>query len=88
MKSDNEAGGPAIARYFFDTSNRESRPDRVGVELAGPEQAQVAAVRTRGEILQDLDGAFWGDPAWRMEVTNEEGRAVCILRVTGERGKP
>ena len=72
-----------MPRYFFSIQDGHDLPDHEGTVLAGPDAARALAVRTSGEILQSLEAAFWSGPEWRMEVTDEQGGAVCTLSVQG-----
>ena len=48
-----------MPRYFFHTVNGHAVPDREGETLAGPQEAQRAALRVMGEILRDGSAQFW-----------------------------
>ncbi len=73
-----------MPRYFFHVHDAIDRPDRDGLELGGPEQARNQAVIACGEMLKDLDGAFWDSREWTMTVTNEQGAVVCELKFSGQ----
>lgn len=77
-----------MPRYFFNIEGGPySEPDS-GIDLKGPEQARSAAVTWAGEMLQDIDGQFWGAPEWRLRVTDEQGATVCILSIRGTTDEP
>jgi hypothetical protein len=82
-----QPGGRSLPRYFFQTSDRKFPPDDTGVELGSPCEAREEAVKTAGEIVHDLDGALWRAGEWRMHVTDEQGRTVCLLTFKAERGE-
>ena len=75
-----------MPRYFSQTSDREFPQDE-GVDLKDPEHARNEAIRAAGEILHDLDGALWRAGEWRMQVTDAEGRTVCLLTFTAVKGE-
>lgn len=64
-----------MPRYFFNVNSgqgarRPELPDRDGTVLAGPEAARAEAVVFAGEMLKELDGAFWEGTDWSMRVTD------------------
>ena len=78
--------------YFFNVDNgqgarRLEPPDRDGTVLASPRAARDAAIIFAGEMLRDLDGAFWAGGDWRLRVTDEDGATVCTLRFSGTKGE-
>jgi hypothetical protein len=73
-----------VPRYFFHCNDGAERLDADGVELPNLTRARGEAVVFMGERLKDVDGAFWGQPAWRMWVTDESGATVCELNVSGK----
>lgn len=66
-----------MPKFFFHIGGE--RPDTAGVELPDRAAARGEAIRTAGEILRDLDGAFSGRQ-WTMTVEDEEGGMVLELR--------
>ena len=72
-----------MPRYFYNLPGSPTPDDKVGVLLAGPEEARSQAVVAAGEMLKDIDGGFWSGPEWRMHVTDHEGSTVCMLRIEG-----
>jgi hypothetical protein len=78
--------------YFFNVDNgqgpsRPEPPDREGTDLASPQAAREEAIVLAGEMLRDLDGAFWRGGEWHLRVTDEEGATVCTLRFSGTLGE-
>ncbi len=76
-----------MPRYFFNLEGLPNPDDEEGTDLTGPEQARAAAVTLAGEMLQDVDGAFWDGPEWRLHVTDDEGATVCTLSIMGTTGE-
>ena len=73
-----------MPRYLFTVQNSKPEPDRVEVDLPGPEEARAAAMAEAGEMLRDHQGrAAWPSPAWWVHVTDEVGATVCRLTITG-----
>jgi hypothetical protein len=73
-----------MPRYFFHVHDGVDRPDRDGTVLPGPGEAASQAIVVCGEMLKDLDGAFWRARHWRMEVADDQGKAICALTFSGE----
>ncbi|MBP1807715.1 DUF6894 family protein [Rubellimicrobium aerolatum] len=72
-----------MPRYFFHLVGSPMPEDSLGTVCPGPEDARSQAVVAAGEMLRDIDGAFWDGPEWRMHVTDEEGATVCEIRISG-----
>jgi hypothetical protein len=68
-----------MPRYFFHVHDRRDLPDEDGADLPDLQAVRAEAIRAAGEMLRDLAGAFTGEE-WRMDVTDEEGRPVLVLR--------
>ena len=72
-----------MPRYFFNIEGGPYPDPDDGIDLKGSEQARSAAVVMAGEMLKDIDGQFWGQPEWRLHVTDEQGATVCVLTIKG-----
>ncbi len=46
--------------------------------------AQDVAIRLSGELLRDMGGRFWNASEWRLEVADDTGRILFILRFSAE----
>ena len=68
-----------MPRYFFHVYCERDLRDKDGTELPDMPAVRAEAIRAAGEMLRDLAGAFTG-AEWRMDVTDEEGRPVLVLR--------
>ena len=73
-----------MPRYFFNITDGVSIPDADGTELADIYQAQAQAIQMSGELLRDLGARFWNGEDWKLEVTDEEGRVLFVLRFSAE----
>ena len=73
-----------MPRYFFDVIYPLSEPDADGTEFADIYAAQAAAVRLCGEVLRDIEGKFWDNPIWRLEVKNHDRRLLFTLTFSAE----
>ena len=73
-----------MPRYFFHVYDGSSSPDTDGTELADIYTAQAAAIRTSGEILRDMGAKFWNGTEWRLEVADEHGDTLFVLRFSAE----
>jgi len=56
----------------------------ITTELPDIYTAQAAAIRTSGEILRDMGAKFWDGTEWKLEVANERGDTLFLLRVSAE----
>jgi len=61
----------SMPRYFFDTANGERFRDSDGLDLAGPDEARVYAVRFAGECLVHGSNSL-RDRDFRVEVRNAD----------------
>ena len=73
-----------MPRYFFHVYDGSSSPDMDGTELPDIYTAQAAATRTSGEILRDMGAKFWNGTEWRLEVADERGNILFVLRFSAE----
>ncbi|THD79454.1 MAG: hypothetical protein E7812_10330 [Phenylobacterium sp.] len=72
-----------MPRYFFHVRDGVSIEDREGTELADLQTAQREAVTMTGEILKSLGDKFWTHTQWLLEVCNEDGEVLFVLRFSG-----
>jgi len=54
--------------------------------LPDQEAAWVEATKSCGEMMRDLDGALQIGPEWRMEVSDDQGVLIFVLKFSAERG--
>ena len=73
-----------MPRYFFHVIDGYSTRDMDGTELPNIYAAQHMAIRTSGEILRDMGAKFWDGTEWTMEVADERGQVLFILRFSAE----
>jgi hypothetical protein len=66
-----------MPRYFFG----KDMPDKTGTDFPNDEAAENEAVVLTGEMLKDLDGDFWNEGNWCLEVLDESGAQVCQMEV-------
>jgi Domain of unknown function (DUF6894) len=75
-----------MPRYFFHIHQAgQHLPDVIGCDLPDEDAAWKEATITAGQLLEDLDGALKPGLQWRMEVTDEAGNLICVLRLLAER---
>lgn len=77
-----------MPRYFFHLHDGREQPDLVGTELADVYAAQATAIKYSGEILRDMGARFWDATEWRLEVADETGRVLFVLRFSAEETPP
>lgn len=73
-----------MPRYFFHVYDGSSDIDQEGTELPDIYAAQEEAIRLSGELLREMGGKFWDGAVWSLEVTDEAGRILFILRFSAE----
>ena len=73
-----------MPRYFFHVIDGHDIPDLEGVELPDRSAARAQAIRASGEILRDMGQDFWNGTKWRMEVADDRGQVMFVLRFAAE----
>lgn len=73
-----------MPRYFFHVFDGFSVRDEDGSELPDIYTAQAEAIRLTGKILFDMGAKFWDGTEWRLEVCDEQGRVLFVLRFSAE----
>jgi hypothetical protein len=73
-------------RYFFHIrEGARELPDEIGEDLPDDEAAWKEATITAGKLLQDMDGKLKSGQEWRMEISDEAGRLIWVLRLLAEK---
>lgn len=80
--------GHRVTRYFFNILDGTATRDLDGTDLPDIYVAQAEAIRLAGEILRDMGGRFWNDAEWRLEVSDESGQVLFVLRFSAEERLP
>jgi hypothetical protein len=73
-----------MPRYFFNLHHARSNIDSEGEEFSDLRAAFREATRTTGEVLRDLDTELAPGQDWRLEVTDEFGNVIYVIRVNAE----
>jgi hypothetical protein len=73
-----------MPHYFFHVIDGTSLRDPSGTELPDIGTAQDQAIRMAGELLRELRARFWNDGEWELEVTDEHGAVLFVLRFSAE----
>ena len=73
-----------MPRYFFHVKDGYSVRDDEGTELPDIYTAQAQAIRMSGEILRDMGAKFWNGTEWSLEVADDRGEALFMLRFSAE----
>ena len=73
-----------MPRYFFHVFDESSEPDIDGSEFPDIHAAKMAAVRLCGELIQEIDGKFWGKPHWQLQVANADRKLLFTLTFSAE----
>lgn len=82
------AQGASVPRYFFHVLDRSAEPDRDGSEFPDIYAAQEAAVRLCGELIREMDGRFWEEPTWRLQVTSHDNEPLLTFTFSVEEHDP
>jgi hypothetical protein len=53
------------------------------IDLPDIDAARKNAVSFAGAMLAEIDGAFWEDSEWRLDVADEGGLILCSIVVLG-----
>jgi hypothetical protein len=53
------------------------------VDLPDTDSARNNAVVITGDMLAKIDGEFWEDSEWQLDVTDERGLILCSIVVLG-----
>jgi hypothetical protein len=77
-----------MPRYFFHVTDGYSTRDTEGTELPDIYAAQHMAISTSGEILRDMGAKFWNGTDWTLEVADEHGQTLFVLRFSAEERLP
>jgi hypothetical protein len=72
-----------MPRFFFNIYAERPNLDTEGDELPDSDTARRAAIRTVCEILEDSDVTPGRE--WRLEVADESGKVLYVIRVNAER---
>jgi hypothetical protein len=73
-----------MPRYFFHVLDGYSTRDAEGTELPDIYAAQHLAIRTSGEMLRNMGARFWDGTEWKLNVTDEQGQVLFVLRFSAE----
>ena len=70
--------------FFFHVYDGRTSLDDERTELPDVYTAQAEAIRMSGEILRDMGAKFWDGTDWRLEVADEHGWVLLVLRFSAE----
>jgi hypothetical protein len=73
-----------MPRYFFHVIDGYTARDTDGTDLPDIYAAQEQAIHMSGEILRDMGGKFWNGTEWKLEVADEYGQILFVLRFSAE----
>jgi len=69
--------------FRFVVDDGSARKVRAELDLPDFKTAKAEAVTIASERLNDIDGAFWKQRDWRLDVTDETDLILCSLVVYG-----
>ena len=73
-----------MPRYFFNILDRQMSPDDTGTECSDVPAARAEAVRATGQMLQEAAERVRQGQDWVMEVLDDRGHVLFIVRVAVE----
>ena len=73
-----------MPRYFFNVLDRSAEPDKDGSVFPDIFAAQAAALQLCGELIREMDGKFWEEPSWRLQVTGHDQRILLTFTFSAE----
>ncbi len=77
-----------MPRYFFDLHDGASYIDRDGIELPDFKAAKVEAGRRAGTILKGAPHQLWDGDEWSVDVRDESGHVLFVMRVLATETHP
>jgi hypothetical protein len=72
-----------MPKYRFLIENGSEFEPSDLVELSGIQEAKSKAVIFAGDMLREIDGAFWPGGSWRLAVADEQGLIQFTIEVHG-----
>lgn len=75
------AGG-SMPTYRFTIGDGTSETWSGDVVAADLEGAQISALRSASDLLANMDAAFWENGHLQLDVSDEDGLALCAIIVT------
>jgi hypothetical protein len=73
-----------MPRYFFNTVDGRRFPDEEGADLPDLVAVRAEATRVVGELLKEQPEDLWAHGRLRLEVTDESGGEVLVVKVSIE----
>ena len=73
-----------MPRYFFNILDRDVSGDDTGTECPDIYAAQAEAVRTSGQMLQEMAEDVYDGREWVMEVSDDHGLLLFVVRLSIE----
>ena len=83
-RASGQTAGSGMPQYFFRMANESVGCDNEGVELASLGDVRKEAVVLAAEILKDRPEIAWRDKQFCVEVEDENGYVVCVVKVSAE----
>ena len=74
-----------MPRYFFNVHHQRQGRDAEGVDLPDTDAAWHEATLVAGELFKDIAGSFQPGQDWQLEVTDEQRKALYLIRVTAQK---
>jgi len=73
--------------YFFDVNGSGVPDSDEGQTLANDADAWHEATLVAGEIFKSVDGKFKPGQEWKLEVQNDQRRAIFSINITSKKMK-
>lgn len=73
-----------MTRFTFSLRSGAGNIEVEEIELPDAEAARREAIHACGDLLREMDGTFQPANAWEMEVRDDRGTRICVLRFSAE----
>jgi hypothetical protein len=70
-----------LFRFIIDDGSAVPQPEPI--DLGSKHEAMSHAVLMAGQMLKDVDGKFWNDSHWTIQVTDVNGLVIATIDIDG-----
>jgi len=73
-----------MTRFTFNLRSGDGGLEIEEVDLPDAGAARREAIHACGDFLREMDATFEPRNAWEMEVTDDHGKRICVMRFSSE----
>lgn len=73
-----------MTRFTFNLRSGNGDLETEEVDLPDAGAARREAIHACGDFLREMDATFEAKDAWEMEVVDDQGKPICVLRFSSE----